>query len=126
MTPSLQQCIRGLLIGLACLAQGAQAANLGAFADAPYTYFNEKDREIFHENLNRTLNDAQDNELRTWSNPSTGSAGEITPVRGFERAGQVCREVKMFNQAQGRRNQSLQVFCKQPDGAWKWEMVNVK
>jgi surface antigen len=126
MTPNLHQSIGGLLFGMFCLAQGVQAANLGVFTDAPYTYFNEKDRQVFRDTLDNALNGAKDNELRSWSNPATGSAGEITPVRQFERAGRDCREVKIFNQAHGRRNQSLQVFCKQPDGVWKWEMVNVK
>jgi surface antigen len=126
MSYNLHQCIGGFVLAMACLAPGAQATNLGVFSDTPYSYFNEKDRSIFHDTLDKALNGAKDNELSHWSNPKTGSAGEITPVRQFQYSGRDCREVKIFNQSHGRRNQSLQVFCKQPDGSWKWEMVNVK
>jgi surface antigen len=126
MSLNLHQIIGGLVLAMVCLAQGAQATNLGVFSDAPYTYFNEKDRKIFHESLDNALNGTKDNELSRWSNPKTGSTGEITPVRQFKRDEHECRELKIFNQSHGRRNQSLQVFCKQPDGSWKWEMVNVK
>jgi surface antigen len=126
MMPNLQHLITVLLCGVACFAQGVQASNLGVFEDAPYTYFNEKDRRIFHNALDKALNSAPDNELSAWSNPSSGSRGEITPLDHFERAGKNCRQVKIFNEARGRRNQSVQVFCRQADGVWKWEVVPQK
>ena len=112
----------GLIIGLCGFGQWTYAANMGVFADAPYSYFTEKDRQLFHAALDEALNTGKENELRAWTNPESGSRGEITPIKSFERAGKACRQAKIFNQARGRRNESLQVFCRKADGTWKWEM----
>ena len=96
------------------------ASNLGFLKDAPITRFTGSDLELFNSNLRQALDQAADGDVRRWSNPDTGSAGDITVVRSYDQDGTRCRRTRISNQASGYSEARTDaVFCKQADGTWK-------
>jgi surface antigen len=108
--------ILSLLLALASpLAQAQYAALLkGAVAER----FDDEDLRMFVETARKALYGAAENETLKWQNPQTRHGGEITLLRNFESKGRACKEVKVFNQAQGRKATNNFDLC-QVDGKWR-------
>ena len=66
----------------------------------------------------KALNEAADNETVKWQNPATKSAGELTVLRRFEWQKKPCKEVRIRNEAAGRKADSTVNAC-QVDGKWR-------
>jgi surface antigen len=105
-----------LLLALASpLAQAQYAALLkGAVAER----FDEEDLRMFVDSARKVLHSAAENETVKWQNPKNRHGGEITLLRNFESNGRACKEVKVFNQAQGRKATNNFDLC-QVDGKWR-------
>ena len=97
------------------LAQAQYAALLkGAVAER----FDDEDLRLFLDNARKALNETPDNQTATWENPKTRHRGEVTVLRSFEAMGGKCKEVKVLNQAQGRKEANNFNLC-QVDGKWR-------
>ena len=80
--------------------------------------FAEEDLRLFLDNARKTLAEGKVNETSSWENPKTRARGEITVLRNFESKGLPCKEVRMHNEAQGRKNTSELSLC-QVEGKWR-------
>jgi surface antigen len=62
----------------------------------------------------------RDNQPIVWSNPDTGSRGEIRPVRTYQSdSGRICREYTHTVRIEGRPETARGTACEQPDGTWR-------
>jgi surface antigen len=56
----------------------------------------------------------------TWTNPTSGVQGTITPTRDGRAAdGAACREYQQTVSIGGKTERAYGTACKQPDGSWK-------
>lgn len=104
---------------VAAAAAPALAQNwIGLLKNTPAERFDEEDLRIFMDAGRKALNDTPDNQSVRWENPQTRANGEITVLRSFEAKGLPCKEVRMQNQAQGRKGESKLNLCRK-DGKWR-------
>jgi surface antigen len=80
--------------------------------------FDEEDLRLFLETSRKALAEGKDGETLAWENPKTRARGEITVVRRFEWKTHPCREVRVYNEAQGRKGTNDWGLC-QVDGKWR-------
>ena len=102
---------------LACAAASAQNW-VSTLKNGPAEHFDEQDLRMFLDAGRKALNEAPDNEPVKWQNPATRSGGEITVVRRFEWQKKPCKEVRIVNQAAGRKADSTVNAC-QVEGKWR-------
>ena len=105
-----------LLLALASAPAMAQYASL--LRDSAAQRFDDEDLRLFLDNARRALNETPDNQTASWENPKTRHRGEVTVLRSFEAMGGRCKEVKVLNQAQGRKETNNFNLC-QVDGKWR-------
>jgi surface antigen len=113
--------MRAFLLGatLTVLACGAMAQLVQPlFQNAPASMFTDEDNRIFLDVWKETLDETPVNQSRTWTNPKSGHGGELTTLRAFDWHGSPCKEVRVRNQAQGRKGDERLNACKL-DGQWK-------
>lgn len=68
----------------------------------------------------QTAHSAPIGETVAWSNPESGNAGTITPVRdGQSSVGRYCREYQQTITIGGRQEQGVGTACQNPDGTWE-------
>ena len=108
--------IFSLLLALASGLAQAQYASL--LKDSVAQRFDDEDLRMFLDAARQALHGAPENETLKWQNPKTRHGGEITLLRNFESEGRQCKEVKVFNQAQGRKATNNFNLC-QVDGKWR-------
>lgn len=97
-------------------------ANIGTWSflqGTPAETFTKQDWSIFEASINDTLDNAQDNESKSWVNPKTKVSGEIEVLRTVNNAAHNCRLLKITNHAKDLNNEMELIFCKQADGKWK-------
>jgi surface antigen len=108
-----------LAILLSFVAAPALAQNwVGLLKNTPAEQFDEDDLRIFLDAGRKALNDTPDNQSVTWENPPTRARGEITVLRSFESKGLPCKEVRVRNEAGGRKGDNKLSLCKK-DGKWR-------
>ena len=108
-----------LAILLAAASLPAAAQNwVGLLKNTPAERFDEEDLRMFMDAGRKALNDTPDNQSVTWANPQTTARGEITVLRSFESKGLPCKEVRVRNEAQGRKGDNKLNLCKK-DGKWR-------
>ena len=104
---------------IAAVAAPAAAQNwVRLLKNTPAERFDEEDLRLFLDNARQTLAEGKVNETSSWENPKTRARGEITVLRNFESKGLPCKEVRMHNEAQGRKNTSELSLC-QVEGKWR-------
>ena len=107
---------------LACAASPALAQNwVGLLKNTPAEQFDEDDLRIFMEAGRKALNDTPGSQSVTWENPKTRARGEITVLRSFESKGLPCKEVRVRNEAGGRKGDNKLNLCKKDD---KWRLLS--
>jgi surface antigen len=112
-----------LLVLMVTATPFAMAQNwVGLLKNTPAEQFDEDDLRIFMDAGRKALNEAPDNQSVTWENPKTRSRGEITVLRSFESKGRPCREVRVRNQAGGRKGDNTLNLCKVEE---KWRLLSV-
>ena len=104
-------------LGLASPPAAAQAW-IGLLKNTPAERFDEDDLRLFLEHARKALNEAPDNQPVSWENPKTRARGEITVLRSFESKGRPCKEVRVRNEAQGRKGDNKLNLCK-VEGKWR-------
>lgn len=108
-----------LFIALVAATPVAIAQNwVGLLKNTPAERFDEEDLRIFMDAGRKALNDTPDSQSVKWENPQTRAHGEITVLRSFETKGLPCKEVRVRNEAQGRKGDSKLNLCKK-DGKWR-------
>ena len=53
-----------------------------------------------------------------WENPKTKHHGEITVLKSYESKGRACKDLRMRNEADGRKGDNKLSWCK-VDGKWR-------
>jgi surface antigen len=118
MRPSV---LIALAAALAALAPAASAQNwVGILKNTPAERFDEEDLRLFLDASRKALNESPDNQAHSWENPKTRAHGDITVLRSFESKGLPCKEVRVRNEAQGRKGDNKLNLCKKDD---KWRLV---
>lgn len=113
--------------GLAILVLASAFAASPAFAinwipvlkNTPAERFDDEDLRLFLEAGRKALNEAPDNQPVTWQNPKTKAGGELTVVKRFEWKGQACKQVRVRNHVEGRKNDVMLNAC-QVENRWKF------
>jgi len=106
-------------IVLALAASAATAQNwIGLLKNTPAERFDEEDIQLFLGASRKALNEAPENQPQSWENPKTRARGEITVLRSFESKGRPCKEVRVRNEAQGRKGDNKLNLCK-VEGMWR-------
>lgn len=99
----------------------AHASNIGFLNETPYfAHFTDEDRKIFHETLDDLLQLGKDQDTRNWTNPKTGANGDLRLLPASKDSGG-CRDIAIRNSARGRTGKSVQRFCPDEKGVWKWK-----
>ena len=80
--------------------------------------FNEDDLQMFLAAGRKALTQAKDNETVRWENPDTRARGELTVLRSFDWESHACKELRLYNEAGGRRDTSTLKLCS-VDGRWR-------
>jgi surface antigen len=109
----------GLAIAIALLVGpgGAAAAGFGFLADSPIARFNADDLKLMNGAIDRALVAGEVGVRTSWVNEKTGSSGEVTPQRAFERNGRACREVRIVNRHRTLEASGVYTMCRE-DGQW--------
>jgi surface antigen len=94
----------------------AQYASL--LRDSAAQRFDDEDLRLFLDNARKALDETPDDQTVRWENPKTRHRGEVTVLRSFEAMGGRCKELKVQNQAQGRKETNNFNLC-QVDGKWR-------
>lgn len=111
--------LRLLVLAVALAAQPAAAQSPAPlFGKGPAERFTKEDNRLFREAWRKALDEAPENQPMTWENPENKHGGELTVTRSFEWQGHPCREVRVRNQADGRKSDTLTNACR-VDGKWR-------
>ena len=108
-----------IALALAAASSAAAAQNwVGMLKNTPAERFDEEDLRLFLDASRKALNEAPDNQPVAWENPKTSARGEITVLRSFESKGRPCKDLRLRNQAQGRKGESKPTLCR-VEGKWR-------
>jgi len=114
--------ILALAAPLALASPAAHSQNwVGLLKNTAAERFDEEDLQLFLEASRRALNEAPVNQPVAWSNPKTYAHGDITVLRTFEAKGLPCKEVRIRNEAGGRKGDGRLDLCKVGE---KWKLVS--
>ena len=108
-----------LAILLVLAAAPAAAQNwVGLLKNGPAERFDEEDLRLFMDTAQKALAEGKDDETLSWENPKTRARGDITVLRSFAWKTNPCKEVRIRNQAQGRKGDVNFGMC-QVEGKWR-------
>jgi hypothetical protein len=110
--------IFAILIAAAAAAPAAAQNWVALLKNTPAERFDEEDLRMFMDNARKVLAEGKVNETSTWENPKTRARGDVTLLRTFESKGRPCKEVRIHNEAGGRKNTSQLSLC-QVEGKWR-------
>jgi len=86
--------------------------------NTPAERFDDEDLRLFMDNGRKALAEGKVNETASWENPKTRARGDVTVLRNFQWKEHPCKEVKLNNEAQGRKGSSTLGLC-QVEGKWR-------
>lgn len=104
------------ILALASSAAAAQFVNM--LKGGPAELFDDTDLRMFLEVARKTLDESGENQTLAWKNPKTGHGGELTVLKQFESKGRPCKEVRVRQQAEGRKSDMRHNACR-VDGKWR-------
>ena len=112
--------MRSLLAALLAAASFSAAADnwAGLFKNGPAEFFDDEDMQLFLGAARKTLDGAALNETQSWENPKSKHRGDFTVLRQFDWKANACKEVRVRNEAQGRKSDNTHNLCK-VDGRWR-------
>ena len=106
-------------IVLALAASAATAQNwIGLLKNTPAERFDKEDLRIFVATSDKALDETPDGQTLSWENPKTQHHGQITVLRSFESKGRSCKDLRVRNEADGRKGDNKLSWCK-VDGKWR-------
>ncbi len=109
-----------LAVACAVAAPAASAQFVSLLKGGPAEYFDDVDLRMFLDVARKALDEAPDNETLAWQNPKSGHHGDITVLKRFESKGRACKEVRVRNEAQGRKSDMRHNLC---NIGGKWRLV---
>ncbi len=108
------------MLVLSAISANSLAAGLYFLSRTPMARFSPADNDIFRAAAIDALDNAADNERRTWGNPETGARGVITPLASVDDpVSGFCREVRVSNEAGGTRRSGVYRACRATNGTWR-------
>ena len=112
--------MRTLLFLAACLlAAPATAAEFeGLLKGSPAELFDEADLRLFVDTAYKTLDQGADKQPLAWKNEKSGHRGDMTILKRFQSKGRNCAQLRVRNEAQGRRSEMRHNLCS-IDGKWR-------
>ena len=97
----------------------AAADNWGAlFKNGPAEFFDDEDMQIFLAAARKTLDSGAVEQTLSWENPKSKHHGDFTVLKDSAWKGNPCRQVRVRNEAQGRKSDNTHNLCK-VDGRWR-------
>jgi surface antigen len=81
------------------------------FKNGPAEFFDDEDMQMFLASARKTLDGAKVGESIAWENPKSRHRGDFTVLKDFEWKGNRCRQVRVRNEAQGRRSDNTHNLC---------------
>ena len=110
-----------LLIALALAAASTTAAAqswVGLLKNTPAERFDKEDTEIFVATSDKALDQTPVGQTLSWENPKTRHHGTITVLKSYESKGRACKDLRVRNEAGGRKGDNQLNWCK-VDGKWR-------
>jgi len=108
-----------LAAALALAATGAAADNWAAlFKNGPAQFFDDEDMQMFLAGARKTLDEGAVDQVIAWENPKSKHRGDFTALKTFEWKGNACKQVRVRNEAQGRKSENTHNLCK-VEGRWR-------
>lgn len=105
---------------LLVLAWGPAFAEWAWLQGTAVSEFTDSDWAAFQQRARAALEDGADGVVVDWSNPETGTRGQIKPLATFMYEGRPCRTAAFRTiTGRGTRGQSVYTVCQQEDGTWK-------
>ena len=106
-------------IALALASSAATAQNwIGLLKNTPAERFDKEDLRIFVATSDKALDETPEGQTLSWENPKTQHHGQITVLRSFESKGRSCKDLRVRNEADGRKGDNKLSWCK-VDGKWR-------
>ena len=107
-----------LILAAAC-ANPALAQNwVQLLKNTPAERFDKEDLRIFVATSDKALAETPDGQTLSWENPKTRHHGEITVLKSYESKGRSCKDLRVRNEADGRKGDNKLSWCK-VDGKWR-------
>jgi surface antigen len=112
--------MKALLFLAACLlAVPAGAAEFeGLLKGSPAELFDEADLRLFVDTAYQTLDNGVDKQPLAWKNEKSGHHGDMTVLKRFHSKGYNCAQLRVRNEAQGRKSEMRHNLCS-IDGKWR-------
>jgi surface antigen len=110
-----------VMIMLIVNSNPVQARAWGWAKRLPINQYSPEDIVILRQSMTQALNQAADGEKREWSNPTTGSAGSITPLNTVDENMKMCRQTRFSSFSDEQENHAEFYLCRQADGEWAVE-----
>jgi len=108
------------LLALCALASAnVQAQNwISLLKNTPSEFFDDEDMKLFLAAVREALDGVDDNQVRGWQNPRSGHHGDATVLRRFDSKDRPCKELRVRNEAQGRKSDERFDWCS-VEGRWR-------
>ena len=108
------------LLTLGVLASAsADAQNwVSLLKNTPSEFFDDVDVKLLLAAVREALDGVDDNQMRAWQNPKSGHHGDATVLRRFDSKGRPCKELRVRNEAQGRKSDQRFDLCS-VEGRWR-------
>ena len=99
-------------------ATAASAQFVALLKNSPAELFDDDDLRLFLDAARRTLDQGPEGQPIAWDNPKTGHRGDMTLLKQFQSKGRDCKQLRVRNEAQGRKSDMRHSLCK-VDGRWR-------
>jgi len=107
-----------LTLAMACASPALAQNWVQLLKNTPAERFDKEDLRIFVATNDKALDETPDGQTLSWENPKTKHHGEITVLRSFESKGRSCKDLRVRNEADGRKGDNKLRWCK-VDGNWR-------
>src|SRR4051812_44350229 len=107
-------CLMRLFLAIALLVAAPLAAadNWAAlFKNGPAQFFDDEDMQLFLASARKTLDGGSVDQTLSWENPKSKHRGDFTVLKQFEWKNRSCKEVRVRNEAQGRKSENTHSLC---------------
>jgi surface antigen len=111
--------MKAFLLALCLLASPAFAAEFeGLLKGSPAELFDEADLRLFQDTAYKSLDQGTEKQPLAWQNTQNGHRGDMTVLKRFESKGRNCAQLRVRNEAQGRKSEMRHNLCS-IDGKWR-------
>ncbi|KAF0814147.1 hypothetical protein IGB42_01044 [Andreprevotia sp. IGB-42] len=113
-------------LALATLSPLGFAYGYGFVSDSPLLKLTKEEAASLNAMLMDTLDQAKDEELRSWNNDDTTNRNkvvvDITPARTYQKQGMDCRMLRVAIKVKARTDRLSPNYCK-VDGKWQSDLA---